>query len=41
MQSITIALEAIFQRIDTIETKIMERLKALEAKHGCCRWIIE
>jgi hypothetical protein len=39
MQSIFIALEATCQRIDTIETKIMEGLKTLEVKHEFFRYM--
>ncbi len=39
MQSIFIALEATCQRIDRIETKMMEGLKTLQVKHEFLRYI--
>jgi hypothetical protein len=39
MQPIIVALEAIGERIDTIEIKFMERLKALEAKYEFSRYV--
>lgn len=39
MQSIIVALEAISERMNTIEIKFMERLKALEAKYEFSRCV--